>query len=113
MRQLLPCVVVKVEDDKKDGKGSKRIWISLRLSLVHKGLSLDAIQEGMVSSLKFVELHNVNIFAIFFFEKSGILVPLFVLEPISLYIFTKGDCLYTNPHTHQPHTHTHILVFSS
>ena len=67
MRQLLPCVVVKVEDDKKDGKGSKRIWISLRLSLVHKGLSLDAIQEGMVSSLNFVALHNVNIFAIFFF----------------------------------------------
>lgn len=51
--QLLPCVVVKVEDDKKDGKGSKRIWLSLRLSLVHKGLSFDAIQEAMVNSLYF------------------------------------------------------------
>ncbi|XP_078180965.1 RIBOSOMAL RNA PROCESSING 5 isoform X4 [Carex rostrata] len=60
VRQLLPCVVVKVEDDKKDGKGSKRIWISLRLSLVHKGLSLDAIQEGMVltAQVKSVEDHG-------------------------------------------------------
>ncbi|KAJ4801242.1 hypothetical protein LUZ62_052488 [Rhynchospora pubera] len=58
--QLLPCVVVKVEEDKKDAKGSKRIWLSLKLSLVHKGLSLDAIQEGMVLSaqVKSVEDHG-------------------------------------------------------
>ncbi|KAJ3670185.1 hypothetical protein LUZ60_010509 [Juncus effusus] len=59
--QLVPCVVVGVdEDNKKDGKGSKRVYLSLRLSLVHKGLSLDAIQDGMVMAcqVKSVEDHG-------------------------------------------------------
>ncbi|KAK1282151.1 hypothetical protein QJS10_CPB22g01233 [Acorus calamus] len=46
--QLVACIVLKVENEKKDGSGSKRIWLSLRLSLLHKGLTLDLIEEGMV-----------------------------------------------------------------
>lgn len=45
--QLVACFVVQV-DDEKDGKGNKRIWLSLRLSLLYKGLTLDAVQDGMV-----------------------------------------------------------------
>jgi rRNA biogenesis protein RRP5 len=46
--QLVPCMVLRVDDDKKEGKVNKRVWLSLRLSRMHKGLSLDAIQDGMV-----------------------------------------------------------------
>lgn len=46
--QLVACFVVQVDDEKKDGKGNKRIWLSLRLSLLYKGLTLDAVQDGMV-----------------------------------------------------------------
>ncbi|KAG1347586.1 Ribosomal protein S1-like1 [Cocos nucifera] len=46
--QLVSCIVVRVDDDKKDGKGNRRIWLSLRLSLLYKGLTLDAVQDGMV-----------------------------------------------------------------
>lgn len=46
--QLVPCIVLRVDDDKKEGKVNKRVWLSLRLSLLYKGLSLDALQEGMV-----------------------------------------------------------------
>ncbi|XP_010934562.1 rRNA biogenesis protein RRP5 isoform X2 [Elaeis guineensis] len=46
--QLVSCIVVRVDDDKKDGKGNRRIWLSLRLSLLYKGLMLDAVQDGMV-----------------------------------------------------------------
>ncbi|WOL03965.1 rRNA biogenesis protein RRP5 [Canna indica] len=58
--QLVPCIVLRVDDDKKDGKGNKRIWLSLRLSLLHKGLSLDAVQDGMVlnAQVKSVEDHG-------------------------------------------------------
>ena len=46
--QLVPCMVLRVDDDKKEGKVNKRVWLSLRLSRMYKGLSLDAIQDGMV-----------------------------------------------------------------
>ncbi|CAL9060989.1 unnamed protein product [Musa banksii] len=62
--QLVSCVVLRVDDDKKDGKGNKRIWLSLRLSLLHKGLTLDAIQDGMVlnAQVKSVEDHGYILF---------------------------------------------------
>ena len=41
-------MVLQVDDDKKEGKAHKRVWLSLRLSRMYKGLSLDAIQDGMV-----------------------------------------------------------------
>jgi len=45
--QLVSCVVLKLDDDNKE-KGRRKIWLSLRLSLVHKNYNLDAVQEGMV-----------------------------------------------------------------
>ncbi|KAM0907252.1 hypothetical protein ACQ4PT_016250 [Festuca glaucescens] len=48
--QLVPCMVLRVDDDKKEGKVNKRVWLSLRLSRMYKGLSLDAIQDGMVNA---------------------------------------------------------------
>lgn len=48
--QLVPCIILRVDDDNKEGKVNKRVWLSLRLSRIYKGLSLDAIQDGMVSS---------------------------------------------------------------
>lgn len=45
--QLVSCVVLKLDDDKKE-IGKCKIWLSLRLSLLHKGFTLDAVQEGMV-----------------------------------------------------------------
>lgn len=44
--QLVPCVVLDVEHH--DGKDNKRILLSLRLSLLQKGLTLDMVQKGMV-----------------------------------------------------------------
>lgn len=46
--QLVSCVVVQVDEDKVEGKGKKKIWLSLRLALLHKDLTLGVIQEGMV-----------------------------------------------------------------
>jgi hypothetical protein len=46
--QLVPCIVLRVDDDKKEGKVNRRVWLSLRLSLLYRGLSLDGLQEGMV-----------------------------------------------------------------
>ena len=46
--QLVPCIVMRVDDDKKEGKVNRRVWLSLRLSQLYKGLSLDALQEGTV-----------------------------------------------------------------
>ncbi|KAF3794450.1 rRNA biogenesis protein [Nymphaea thermarum] len=43
--QLVPCIVLDVEHH--DGKEKKRILLSLRLSLLQKGLTLDLVQEGM------------------------------------------------------------------
>jgi ribosomal protein S1/tetratricopeptide (TPR) repeat protein len=60
--QLVPCVVCKLERGEEDGaiKSSKKIWLSLRLSLLHKGLTIDAVQEGMVmmACVKSVEDHG-------------------------------------------------------
>ncbi|XP_047065706.1 rRNA biogenesis protein RRP5 [Lolium rigidum] len=58
--QLVPCMVLRVDDDKKEGKVNKRVWLSLRLSRMYKGLSLDAIQDGMVltAQVKSVEDHG-------------------------------------------------------
>ena len=45
--QLVPCVVLKVDDDKKES-GKRKIWLSLRLSILYKDFTLDLLQEGMV-----------------------------------------------------------------
>jgi hypothetical protein len=52
-RQLVPCVVTSldVSDSKEQQKRSKRIGLSLRLSNLHKGLTIDSIHEGLVSFL--------------------------------------------------------------
>ncbi|KAJ8754493.1 hypothetical protein K2173_005654 [Erythroxylum novogranatense] len=57
--QLVSCIVLQLEDDKKDN-GKRKIWLSLRLSLLHKGFSIDAVQEGMVLSayVKSIEDHG-------------------------------------------------------
>lgn len=57
--QLVSCVVLQLDDDKKE-KGKRRIWLSLRLSLLHKGFTLDALQEGMVLTayVKSIEDHG-------------------------------------------------------
>lgn len=57
--QLVPCIVLKLDDDKKD-KGKQKLWLSLRLSLLYKSLTLDAIQDGMVLSayVKSIEDHG-------------------------------------------------------
>lgn len=57
--QLVSCIVLQLDNDKKE-KGKPKIWLSLRLSLLHKNLSLDAIQEGMVLSayVKSIEDHG-------------------------------------------------------
>uniref|UniRef100_A0A0E0FR29 Protein RRP5 homolog n=1 Tax=Oryza nivara TaxID=4536 RepID=A0A0E0FR29_ORYNI len=58
--QLVPCIVLRVDDDNKEGKVNKRVWLSLRLSRIYKGLSLDAIQDGMVltAQVKSIEDHG-------------------------------------------------------
>ncbi|KAI4310641.1 hypothetical protein MLD38_035604 [Melastoma candidum] len=57
--QLVSCVVMEVDEDKKE-RGLRKIWLSLSLSALHKGFTLDAIQEGMVMSayVKSVEDHG-------------------------------------------------------
>ncbi|GKV41870.1 hypothetical protein SLEP1_g49347 [Rubroshorea leprosula] len=57
--QLVACVVLNLDDDKKES-GKRKIWLSLRLSLLHKGFTLDAIQEGMVLTgyVKSIEDHG-------------------------------------------------------
>ncbi|KAG9134768.1 hypothetical protein Leryth_001080 [Lithospermum erythrorhizon] len=57
--QLVSCIVLQVDDDKKE-VGKRRIWLSLRLSLLHKSLTWDVIQEGMVLSayVKSIEDHG-------------------------------------------------------
>eukprot|EP00250_Pteridium_aquilinum_P021384 c25103_g1_i1 orf=322-6036(-) len=48
--QLVSCVVIKLDDVKlkENKKQSKRIGLSLRLSSLHNGLTVDAMHEGMV-----------------------------------------------------------------
>lgn len=57
--QLVSCIVIQVDDDKKE-TSNRKIWLSLHLSLLHKGLTLDIIQEGMVLSayVKSIEDHG-------------------------------------------------------
>ncbi|XP_041997837.1 rRNA biogenesis protein RRP5-like isoform X2 [Salvia splendens] len=57
--QLVSCVVLQVDDDKKE-LAKRKIWLSLRLSVLHKSLNLDSIQEGMVLSayVKSIEDHG-------------------------------------------------------
>ncbi|KAL0346327.1 UNVERIFIED_CONTAM: rRNA biogenesis protein RRP5, partial [Sesamum radiatum] len=57
--QLVSCIVLQVEDDRKE-IAKRKIWLSLRLSLLHKSLTLDAVQEGMVLSAyaKSIEDHG-------------------------------------------------------
>ncbi|KAG5552270.1 hypothetical protein RHGRI_010375 [Rhododendron griersonianum] len=59
--QLVACIVLQLDDhDDKKEKGKPKIWLSLRLSLLHKCLGLDVIQEGMVltSYVKSIEDHG-------------------------------------------------------
>ncbi|XP_026418043.1 rRNA biogenesis protein RRP5-like isoform X1 [Papaver somniferum] len=58
--ELVSCVVVQVDEDKGTGKGRKKIWLSLRLAVLHKDLTWDAIQEGMVlmAYVKSIEDHG-------------------------------------------------------
>ncbi|XP_020589547.1 rRNA biogenesis protein RRP5 isoform X2 [Phalaenopsis equestris] len=46
--KLVACRVMEVGDDKVEEKGRKRIRLSLRLSVLYKGLTLDAVHDGMV-----------------------------------------------------------------
>lgn len=57
--QLVSCIVLQVDDDRNE-LAKRKIWLSLRLSLAHKSLTLDAIQEGMVLSayVKSIEDHG-------------------------------------------------------
>ncbi|XP_022743667.1 rRNA biogenesis protein RRP5 isoform X2 [Durio zibethinus] len=57
--QLVSCIVLQLDDDKRE-TGKRKIWLSLRLSLLHKGFTLDAVQEGMVLSgyIKSIEDHG-------------------------------------------------------
>ncbi|KAG5252940.1 protein RRP [Salix suchowensis] len=58
-RQLVSCIVLQMDDDKNDNK-KRKIWLSLRLSLLHSGFSLDAVKEGMVLTayVKSIEDHG-------------------------------------------------------
>ncbi|KAJ8448109.1 hypothetical protein Cgig2_031833 [Carnegiea gigantea] len=49
LRQLVCCIVLQVDDDKKE-TGKRKVWLCLRLSLLHKSYSLDAVQEGMIGA---------------------------------------------------------------
>ncbi|GMJ14782.1 Ribosomal RNA Processing 5 [Hibiscus trionum] len=57
--QLVSCIVLQLVDDKKE-TGKRKIWLSLRLSLLHKGFTLDVVQEGMVLTgyVKSIEDHG-------------------------------------------------------
>ncbi|XP_060194089.1 rRNA biogenesis protein RRP5 isoform X2 [Lycium barbarum] len=57
--QLVSCIVLHLDDDKKES-GKRKIWLSLRLALLHKNLTLDVIQEGMILSayVKSMEDHG-------------------------------------------------------
>ncbi|XP_058758623.1 rRNA biogenesis protein RRP5-like [Vicia villosa] len=57
--QLVSCIVLRLDDDKKE-KGHRKVWLSLRLSLLHKNFNLDVVQEGMVLAayVKSIEDHG-------------------------------------------------------
>ncbi|CAK9145935.1 unnamed protein product [Ilex paraguariensis] len=57
--QLVSCIVLQLDEDKKE-KGKRKIWLSLRLALLHKSLTFDVIQEGMFDVVYFIhELSDV------------------------------------------------------
>ncbi|KAK7354984.1 hypothetical protein VNO80_14229 [Phaseolus coccineus] len=57
--QLVSCVVLRLDDDSKE-RGRRKIWLSLRLSLLHENYNLDVVQEGMVLAayVKSIEDHG-------------------------------------------------------
>ncbi|XP_024994056.1 rRNA biogenesis protein RRP5 isoform X2 [Cynara cardunculus var. scolymus] len=57
--QLVSCIVLQLDDDKKE-KGKRKIWLSLRLALLHSSFTLDILQEGMVINayVKSIEDHG-------------------------------------------------------
>ncbi|KAJ9541321.1 hypothetical protein OSB04_027827, partial [Centaurea solstitialis] len=57
--QLVSCIVLQLDDDKKE-KGKRKIWLSLRLALLHSSFTLDTLQEGMVINayVKSIEDHG-------------------------------------------------------
>ncbi|XVF75995.1 hypothetical protein PTKIN_Ptkin13bG0232000 [Pterospermum kingtungense] len=57
--QLVSCIVLQLDDEKKES-GKRKIWLSLCLSLLHRGFTLDAVQEGMVLTgyVKSIEDHG-------------------------------------------------------
>lgn len=80
--QLVSCVVLQLDDDKKE-KGKRRIWLSLRLSLLHKGFTLDALQEGMVRHVKCCGKMNI------------ISVKLSYFRPIHEFVWIIVSSLFT------------------
>ncbi|GAB2231741.1 hypothetical protein Droror1_Dr00010753 [Drosera rotundifolia] len=57
--QLVSCIVLQVGEDKAD-MGKRKVWLSLRLSLLYKGFSLEIVEEGMVLTayVKSIEDHG-------------------------------------------------------
>ncbi|PON46626.1 Polyribonucleotide nucleotidyltransferase [Parasponia andersonii] len=57
--QMVACVVLHLDNDNKES-GKRKIWLSLRLSLLYKGFSLDSTQEGVVLTayVKSIEDHG-------------------------------------------------------
>ncbi|KAM2436860.1 hypothetical protein ACFX1W_014035 [Malus domestica] len=57
--QLVSCIVLKLDEDNKE-KEKRKIWLSLHLSLLHKGFTLESVQEGMVLTayVKSIEDHG-------------------------------------------------------
>ncbi|KAL9264679.1 rRNA biogenesis protein RRP5-like protein [Drosera capensis] len=57
--QLVSCIVLQVDEDKTE-MGKRKVWLSLRLSLLFKGFSLEIVEEGMVLTayVKSIEDHG-------------------------------------------------------
>ncbi|ONK63120.1 uncharacterized protein A4U43_C07F11620 [Asparagus officinalis] len=98
---LAPVSVSSVDDDKREGSGQKRIWLSLCLSLLYKGLTLDAVQDRMVltAQVKSVEDHgNILHFGVplftGFLPRSGQVHHLF-LNSNFYNVFTCANLQYT------------------
>jgi rRNA biogenesis protein RRP5 len=80
--QLVSCIVLKLDDDKKE-KGHRKVWLSLRLSLLHKNFNLDVVQEGMVCNyfmypiicidFTFIFSSRIGFFSAFDFKVSSIM----------------------------------------
>ncbi|KAL2228304.1 UNVERIFIED_CONTAM: rRNA biogenesis protein RRP5 [Sesamum indicum] len=79
--QLVSCIVLQVEDDRKE-IAKRKIWLSLRLSLLHKSLTLDTVQEGMIDYFGALEvapakIKRAHLYLFFAFVYHGCL-PLYV-----------------------------------